>query len=384
MKKVLFVVSSFITASGAERTLAHYLSGSTDDNYLLLIGTNSENISIFAEELPEKHIFYWNYQGFHNNMWSRFFLMSLESRRVKKSYLKSKARQWVERQHFECVYINNTLDNALFFGLFDRYPVVSHIHDMVRNLRPAWRMEGVRACKKADAVITPSKASAEHLYSCGVSKEKVNVVYNDVTFKQRPYHRNYDGGTLVVGFVGGAVVRKGFDYLIKLMNALEKTGLTEFGIRHLKLMMITNTPEDGYFRRCMDNLNDNIEVELHRNLVHTELQKKYLEMDIVLVPSRHDPLPGVVLEGISMGCCVLGSVCDGIPEMIGKTDMLFPKDDLEAGCRVVKNWLGKDYEEQKEMIRECQNSVFNNFSPEQKRVKVQQIIENAVLLHNRR
>lgn len=382
MNKVLFVVASFIDASGAEMALIDYLSSSTDDNYVLLIGTNADNRNIFLRALPPDHLYFWKYEEYRDCALTRFVFMALEGARVKKHYQKDAASDWVEKQKFDCVYLNNTLENALFGRMFEGYPVISHIHDMVRHLRPAWGYCGALGSRKAEMVITPSKAAKEELCSYGVPKEKVHVVYNGLSFPNRKFHCSYDRGTLTLGFVGGAIVRKGFDFLIKYLNLLQKRGLKEYGIDKIRLIIATNTPENDYFKKNIKELNREISLEIYRNLDHAVLSEKYNEMDILLVPSRNDPAPLVVAEGISMGCCVLGSRCDGIPEMLDSEELIFEKDNLESCYSALLGWLKKQRREQEQIIEACQTFVVKRFNSEIKKNTIQNMIEQAVVRHN--
>lgn len=51
---------------------------------------------------------------------------------------------------------------------------------------------------------------------------------------------------------------------------------------------------------------------------------------VVVVPSRADPLPNVVLEAMALQRAVFGSDVDGIPVMLGHPELLFPPGDEVA------------------------------------------------------
>lgn len=377
MSKVLFVTASFVNFSGAEATLAEYLSRSTDDNYILMIGTNEENRAQFSSVVPEDHIFFWKYSEYRNTSLTRFFLMPLEAERLKRAYRQSDAKRWVGSKCIEAVYLNNTLENALFHGMFEEYPIISHVHDMVRHLRPAWGLGGARACSKSSAVLTPSAAAARELAQCGVPKEKIHVVYNGLEFQTYPYHRGYDSGVLTVGFVGGVLRRKGFDILIRAVNKLGERK-SDFGFHTIRLLVVTNTEEDDYFRSCMRMLSEDIRVELHRKVSHSRISELYQQIDILLVPSRNDPAPLVVAEGISTGCCVIGSRCDGIPEMLWSEELICKKDNADDLVKHVTAWLGKTFEEQEEIVSRCQHFVQERFNSEKKCAVVQKLIGDVI------
>lgn len=377
MSKVLFVVASFVNFSGAEATLADYLSRSTDDNYILIIGTNEENCALFSSFVPEDRIFFWKYSEYRNTSLTRFLLMPLEAKRVKRAFQHSDAKRWVDRIRVNAVYLNNTLENVLFHGMFEEYPIISHVHDMVRHLRPAWGLGGARACCKSAAVLAPSDAAARELAQCGVPKEKIHVVYNGLEFQTNPYHCSCDSEVLTVGFIGGVLRRKGFDILVQAVNQLngKKSSL---GIHTVRLLIVTNTEEDDFFRSCMRMISEEIHVELHRKVSHSRISELYKQIDILLVPSRNDPAPLVVAEGISMGCCVIGSRCDGIPEMLWSEELICEKESADDIVKHITVWMGKTYEEQEEIVSKCQRFVQDRFSSEKKCAVVQKLIGDVV------
>ncbi len=378
MSKVLFVVASFVNFSGAEATLVEYLNRSTDDNYIMVIGTNEDNCEQLSSVVPKDHFFFWNYTKYKNTSLTRFFLMPLEAMRIKHAYFSSDAKKWVASLEIDAVYLNNTLENALFHGMFEQYPIISHIHDMVRHLRPAWGRGGARACSKSAAVLTPSAAAAKELVECGVPKERIHVVYNGLDFKTSPYHCHFDSGVLTIGFIGGILRRKGFDLVVQAVNQLNRKR-TEFRITEVRLMIVTNTDEDDFSRKCMSELSEEVVVELHRRVNHQEISKLYELIDILLVPSRNDPAPLVVAEGISMGCCVIGSQCDGIPEMLWSNELICKKESVEDIVRCIVAWLGKTSVEQRGIVENCQIFVQERFSSEKKCATIQKLIRDVVL-----
>ncbi len=54
------------------------------------------------------------------------------------------------------------------------------------------------------------------------------------------------------------------------------------------------------------------------------------QTDAIIVPSRADPLPNVVLEGLAMARPVFGANVDGIPVMLKHDELLFPAGNADA------------------------------------------------------
>jgi len=60
------------------------------------------------------------------------------------------------------------------------------------------------------------------------------------------------------------------------------------------------------------------------------------QSDLVVVPSRSDPLPNVVLEALALGKPVVGSNVDGIPLMLKYPDLLFKPGDADSLARIIR------------------------------------------------
>lgn len=365
MKNILFVVASYIPASGAEKALLEYLKVSTTNNFLLMIGTNRDNITLFEEALPQHKIYFWQYEKYSNNALARFVTMPMEAAKAARNFKGSDAEQWINTKHIDYVYFNNTLENALFYNLFPTYRKISHIHDMVKHLRPAWGYCGAKNANKSKIIFTPSEACAMELSSYGVDRSRIAVAYNGVSYNRNaPVNQDYSNG-LTISFVGGALKRKGFDFLIQMVNYVDQKKI-EYGIPKIKLIIATNTDENQYFKDCIAEISSAIDVHIFRKLNSVELEKQYRETNILFVPSRNDPAPLVVAESTLNGCCVIGSKCDGIPEMVQNKKLLFAIDDINQFAVSLEYWLALTPIQRETMIIHNQEFIVSRFNEVQK------------------
>lgn len=71
------------------------------------------------------------------------------------------------------------------------------------------------------------------------------------------------------------------------------------------------------------------------------------QSDLVIVPSRFDECPNVVLEALAVGVPVVGSNVDGIAVMLQHAELLFPPGNAEAIAEVVRRAIRDEvfYEE---------------------------------------
>jgi glycosyltransferase involved in cell wall biosynthesis len=75
--------------------------------------------------------------------------------------------------------------------------------------------------------------------------------------------------------------------------------------------------------------------------VEADMASVYSQADILVLTSRRDPLPRVVMEAMGHGIPVVATRVDGIPEMVddGVTGFLVESEDAEGFARAVKKLL---------------------------------------------
>jgi glycosyltransferase involved in cell wall biosynthesis len=141
-----------------------------------------------------------------------------------------------------------------------------------------------------------------------------------------------------IAMVGEISPRKGTDRLPGILRALREKG----GFDGCELLMIgegLSAPE--FAAEMRQTLKDEPVSFLGRR---EDVPRLLQNMDLLLVPSRQDPLPTVIVEAALSGVPALGSRAGGIPEMIveGKTGYLADSDEEYAEaiirCREVSHW----------------------------------------------
>ena len=75
--------------------------------------------------------------------------------------------------------------------------------------------------------------------------------------------------------------------------------------------------------------------------------------DLVVVPSRTDPLPNVALEALALGTPVIGSNVDGIPVMLNFDDLLFEAGDARRMAALIQR-ASTDSEHYEAISEKCQ------------------------------
>ncbi|KAF2955574.1 glycosyl transferase group 1 [Marinitoga sp. 38H-ov] len=157
-----------------------------------------------------------------------------------------------------------------------------------------------------------------------IKEEKTVVIpngYNQNIFK--PYDKNeirkelgiYKKNYNYVGFVGNLIPIKRADKLPDIFNLI--------GIKNTKFIVVG----DGYLRNEIENKTKNLDILFTGRVSQNDVAKYMNAMDIMILPSRNEGWPCVVLEAQACGTDVIGSNNGGIPEAIGFEEYIVEDDD---------------------------------------------------------
>ena len=197
---------------------------------------------------------------------------------------------------------------------------------------------------KADHFVAPSKAIQKHLMNVyNIPFEKITVINNfvDESDYQTPsgeeckaireelgIHPEYT----VVSFIGRFSMEKGVDVLLSAYRRLEH----EYS--DLFLLFIGDGEERKYMMEYKEKGMRNIKILMPQS----NIARYYAISDIIVLPSRVDPFPLVMIEAGLMKRALLASNIDGIAEYIedgvtGKLVERANRDDLMEGLRTLLN-----------------------------------------------
>ncbi len=165
--------------------------------------------------------------------------------------------------------------------------------------------------KRVETILAVSEKSAQILAGLGVDVEKITVVPNaidsaslvDLNFTRK---KNSDNIKFICG--GRLSFEKGYDLLInaiKLLNAKVanyKVDIYGDGPEHRN---ITNLINDN-------NLQDRVELKGFVN----DIKPIMKQADCLILPSRSEGMPNIVLEAWSQKLAVVSMAVGGVPEMV--------------------------------------------------------------------
>lgn len=376
--RVLFLLNSSMTPSGAEHVLIDFLKTASEiEPVFLHIGPNKPDLDMFLTVTSADNCFYVPCTDLLRHPVSRQWFMELIRYFVCGKLLKDNTiKKLRDDNTISLVYFNNSFEAASYYPLFKDKRTIVHIHDMVDMFRPAQKRSVLEACRKCNRILTASVACKEMLVKNGIQEEKITAAYNSIDLEKKPYHK-HDESDVCIGYVGSCIKRKGFDTYISILNSMKS--VLETAGRRVRAIIITNSNADGaYVKENLANLNADIKREILCGIPREDVFKKYSEMDLLLVPSRNDPLPTVVLEAVLCGLPVFGSNIDGIPEMLSDEQFLFEVDNVNNAVEKITTWLSMTSEERTIRIERAQAHIESTFTKSNKKKCVFDAI-NAVL-----
>jgi glycosyltransferase involved in cell wall biosynthesis len=207
-----------------------------------------------------------------------------------------------------------------------RKPFIVTLHGSdVNILMPRRREIYVSILESASATIFVSKALLEKAKSLGFSGKNAVVIpngYDETIFKpmdkeavrkELGIHRE---GYKYVGFVGNLIPIKRADKLGEIFRLIAKEIPETFFI----------VVGDGPLRKKIEKETKGLNIIFTGRLPQKDVAKYMNAMDVMVLPSRNEGWPCVVLEAQACGTCVIGSSNGGIPEAIG-----FPEYVIEEG-----------------------------------------------------
>ncbi|MDJ0704393.1 MAG: glycosyltransferase family 4 protein [Leptolyngbyaceae cyanobacterium MO_188.B28] len=177
-------------------------------------------------------------------------------------------------------------------------------------------------------VQTP-QAKAEFLVNFNIPENKVEVIENDLPpkFKLRYFGNRKPGELRSLLFVGNETRIKGFDVLVKAIPQFHQCTPS------IKQITLVGVSDNAVQAASAELAKTGIDIVWRRR--HNDIPSLMQEHDLLVVPSREDQFPNVVLEALAIGLPVVGSAVDGIKYMLADDWILFPPGDVAGLVRCV-------------------------------------------------
>lgn len=215
-----------------------------------------------------------------------------------------------------------------------RLPLVAKVHGSDVLLPPSGstrQRQTAEALRAANAVITVSKQLTTRVAGFGVPLDRVYTVYNgvDPSLFSPALHKGHGNAPAKLLFVGNLVAVKGIDTLLAACVLLLRNGVD----------FTCDLIGQGPLQRTIDKqiramgLSGRVQL-LGPQPLHT-LSTHYRSADVLVLPSRSEGVPNVVLEAIACGTPVVATRVGGIPEILEPHSLVEP-DRPEELARVIQ------------------------------------------------
>lgn len=219
---------------------------------------------------------------------------------------------------------------------------------------------------KAETLIACSNTIKEHLVKYfNVNSSKIKVIKNfidaaeaKIVTKKFELKQNLQikENLTVIGFVGRFSIReKGIDVLLEAFRKLSHSNVD------LILLLIG----EGEDREYINNFITEHKIQAVIVAPNQNIFDMYNIIDVVVLPSRVDPFPLVMLECGLMKKAFIGSNVDGIKEFVenGVDGILVDTNDAKSLAKELEFLIARP-ELKKELGYKLFNKVMNNFSKE--------------------
>ena len=186
------------------------------------------------------------------------------------------------------------------------------------------------ALKNAAMMVTTTKRNKE-LWKKNSKIRPIVVIPNTISdaFHYFDPERKKKGGRLSIGFAGRICVEKDWPLVPEIIKVLEGRGL-DFEVR-----LVLSLFEKGD-REIADRLKQDItgiigeeRLFYFEDLTQAEMSDFYYSVDLFLMTSVFESFGKAAVEAMSRKCAVLATRVGGLPEVIGREENLYDKEDLE-------------------------------------------------------
>jgi len=244
---------------------------------------------------------------------------------------------------------------------------------------------GCKILQCANGVIALTRLEAEQYERMGVPKEKIFVIPNGIdlleysdlppkgAFKEK---FNVSEDRRIVLYIGRIHWIKGVDILVRAYALLAK----QPGFKDA--ILVVAGPDDGYLGRVkslVQELGISDSVLFTGPLYGRDKLSAYVDAEFVVLPSRYETFPNVVLEAYACAKPVIASNVEAMPDIVphGETGLLFRAGDEKELASALAHLLENPKETEK-MGRNARKLAEEKYSIDKIAAELEKVYEEVI------
>lgn len=240
---------------------------------------------------------------------------------------------------------------ALELGRRAGLPVVIKVHGsdvLIQSNFPARERKTIETLRAADGVVAVSRDLSEKMIGFGVAPERIRIIYNGVDTQifcpgSRTEARAKLGLKAAVPmllYVGNLLPVKGVDILVEACGKLVGSGV------QFVCQLVGQGPLQTDLERRIVALGLQESVRLMGPKPHSQLPDWFRAADALVLPSRSEGVPNVLMEAAACGVPFIATRVGGVPEVahLGRGELVQPCDPgaLAAAMQKILTYKGSE------------------------------------------
>jgi glycosyltransferase involved in cell wall biosynthesis len=362
----ILVVSESNIAGGAEIVLNDYIRYSKYRNNFFLIG-------------PKKSWLFKNIDSIdYNKIFTSRFLVKIPryiSYFIKPIFILLTTIQLlriINKYNIEILLANNSQE-ILYLPIIKRLKknikTISIFHDIIHTRKINYLFFKYVANKSIDNYITVSTAVKKQLILNSVESYKISVIHNGVLCRDTKPKQLLNTDKLNFTFIGRLEdIKNPIEYINFLTNC------KQFNLNYSAKLIYTPSNEAIYSKiKELIRLNS-INIKLYESISREQIFSHLEQTDFLLVTSKKDSLPTVVLESFSVGTPVIGKAVGGIPDMIENESNGYIYFDENELLKIIIKLKSIDNTSYIKLSQNALNTVKEKFTIQTKVIKYDKLI----------
>lgn len=366
MKKILILSSTGI-ASGAEYVLVDYLKNSEYKNNFLILHSNITLVNNFYKNSGIKEIkcSFLNPAGAEKTK----NIFNIIKKVIKFLFSFFCIIKVVKENNIDIILGNNTGDSIYaFYAKTLNKKYINFIHDIIeKNSFLAFSIKFFD--RFVDKYIAVSNAVKQSLLFLGIKQEKIRVIYNGL-FPNKKIKIKRIKNCFKFGFVGYIDSTKNPEEFINIIKLFADSGF------NVKAEIIAGSIVDrNIYNRILEKIKKyKLNIRIIEKLPREKMSNFYNNIQFLIVTSKKEALPTVILESFNNSTPVIGKNIGGISEIIKHNYNGLLYNDLNDFVKIIQKLKKFNIAKYIKMQINCLKTIAKKFNLKHKIIKLDKLL----------